>query len=228
MILGSQQWRGLIASGAATMGVGITSEHLAQFAVHAQTLDRWNQRINLTAISDPGDVAVKHFIDSLALVPLIPGDSFLLDIGSGAGFPGIPLKVAIPSITVMLIDASRKKVSFLRHLIRALGLKDIEARHIRAEEMVHEGGFSNAFDVIVSRAMTTLDDLVAMADPLLKNGGILLAMKGRENVTETVRMRSFIGNGASGADSSRFRPALKRYILPHSLSERSLMVLKKR
>jgi len=182
---GVTKWQRLIVSGADVMGIDVQPEHTRQFAVHARELETWNRKINLTAITDPVAVAVKHFLDALAPAPLIPPGAFLLDIGSGAGFPGIPLKVLIPSLSVMLIDASRKKVNFQRHVIRTLGLKDIEARHIRAEDMGRMADFVHGFDVIVSRALTALDTFVSMATPLLKKGGLLIALKGRVDPAET-------------------------------------------
>ena len=123
MEIGSEKWKNIIKDGAKTMEIHIDQEQVDQCALHAVELMKWNQKTNLTTITDPLEVAVKHFLDSMAPAPLISQSSKMLDIGSGGGFPGIPLKILIPSLSVTLIDASRKKVSFLSYLIRTLKLK---------------------------------------------------------------------------------------------------------
>ena len=226
MKTGSARWRKVIVDGGAILGVDLRAEHVEKFAVHAAELDVWNRRINLTAITDPKGVAVKHFVDALAAVPLIPNDAVLLDIGSGAGFPGIPLKVAIPSLTVLLIDGSRKKINFQRHVIRTLGLKGIRARHIRAEEMRHDPMFRKKFDVIVSRALTDLESMVSLAEPLLKAEGAIIAFRGRIGQEEGFRSPTEILS--SKAFEGLRPPEVKCYTLPFISSERAIVILKRR
>ena len=131
--IGSRQWQKLIMDGARQLGIAIDEHICAAFATHAAELIHWNRKINLTAITDPRDIAVRHFIDSLVPAKFIPNGARLLDIGSGAGFPGLPLKIVKPSLSVFLIDGTRKKINFLKHMIRSLNLDQSEARHIRAE-----------------------------------------------------------------------------------------------
>jgi 16S rRNA (guanine527-N7)-methyltransferase len=131
MKIGSDEWSQVIVDGARAFGLDLDSRHTDRFAAHAAELLHWNKTINLTTITDPYEVAVKHFVDSLAPAELISPGANLLDIGSGGGFPGLPLKVVIPSLSITLVDASRKKVNFLKHVIRTLKLKGIEALHIR-------------------------------------------------------------------------------------------------
>ena len=131
----SPAWASILDEGARAMGMRLKRSQIAQFAIHAKELLAWNRFANLTAITDPVEIAVKQFLDTLSLPSFLAPRSRLLDIGSGGGFPGIPLGVLRPDLHIMLIDASRKKVSFQKHIIRTLGLKNIEARHIRAEEL---------------------------------------------------------------------------------------------
>ena len=134
----SSAWACVLDEGARAMGMRLKRSQIAQFAVHAKELLAWNRFANLTAITDPVEIAVKQFLDTLSLLPFVPPRSWLLDIGSGGGFPGIPLGILRPDLHIMLIDASRKKVSFQKHIIRTLALRNIEARHIRAEELKKE------------------------------------------------------------------------------------------
>src|SRR5439155_21965584 len=126
----------------------------------------WNTQINLTAITDPEEVLIKHFLDSLSLLMVydVP-DVRLLDIGVGAGFPGLPLKIVRPQWQVVLLEATGKKVSFLQHVIEILQLKDVEAVHARAEELAHKDTYRGAFDVVTARAVASLSTLLEYAAP---------------------------------------------------------------
>ena len=134
MQIGSQEWTAMLSEGAARMGLTVRPAQAAQFATHARLLLEWNRKINLTAITDPTQVAVKHYLDAIAPLDHIPPGGRLLDIGTGGGFPGIPLKVMRPDQPMTLIDGVRKKVNFVKHVIRALRLNRIEALHTRASE----------------------------------------------------------------------------------------------
>ncbi len=219
--IGSAEWKHLIIQGAKALDVRPDQEKTDQFAIHGLELLKWNRKINLTAITDPLEVAVKHYLDSIAPAPVIPPGSSLLDIGSGGGFPGIPLKILLPSLSVTLIDASRKKISFQKHVIRTLGLQNIEARHIRAEELAREEPFANAFDVIVCRALSSLDAFVAMALPLLTTDGMMIALKGKVSEAEIESWE----NLKVGKD--RFSLMLKKYKLPYLGAERAIVSLKR-
>ena len=149
----------------ALTGGTLSSQQLAALDIYHQELNAWNAVHNLTAIREPEQVRVKHFLDSLPAVRSIPEGATLLDIGSGGGFPGLPLKVIRPSLTITLIDASRKKVSFLKHVIRTLKLDKIEALHIRAEDFAKDPLHRHQFDVIISRALSSLDSFRRRAWP---------------------------------------------------------------
>ncbi len=175
---GSLEWKDLIVDGARKMGITVHADQADQFAIHVHILKEWNQKINLTAIDSPMDMAVKHFLDSIVPSRYIDPGSRLLDVGSGAGFPGIPLKVMMPSLDVTLVDATRKKVGFLNHVIRQLHLSHITAIHSRIEDLQQE--WEGKFDIIVCRAFSSLADFAEKSIPMLAPDGLLLAFKGRE------------------------------------------------
>ena len=139
----------------------------------------WREKFNLTAISSPRDVVLKHFADSLSLVPHIGVDVLdIIDVGTGAGFPGIPLKLALPRLRVTLLDAVNKRVGFLNAVIEALRLEGIRAIHARAEDAAHAAAFREAYDLAVSRAVAALPALTEYSLPFVRPGGSFIAMKG--------------------------------------------------
>ncbi len=200
-----------------SLGVQLATEQLAAFDRLGEELLRWNRQSNLTAITNPDDIVIKHFFDSLTLAPLLSGQERLLDVGSGAGFPAIPLKIALPQLTVVTVDAVQKKIFFQRHIIRTLGLTNITALHDRIENIAaqHDDGF----DVVVSRAFTALGDFVKLVTPLLSTAGRIIAMKGKEGRAEAAQL-DFAALGVQLMDISEFS-------LPLGAGERSLIVMKK-
>lgn len=152
----------------------------AAFDRYAEMLTERNEKVNLTAITDPDEIRVKHFTDSLAAIDFIKTGATVLDIGSGAGFPGIPLKIARDDISVTLLDSVNKKVAFMNDVIADLGLKNIEAVHARIEDFPHKG----EFDVAVSRAVAELTTLAEYALPFVKVGGTFVAYKSEKAEAE--------------------------------------------
>jgi 16S rRNA (guanine527-N7)-methyltransferase len=219
MEIGSREWQGLVIDGARTLGIEIDESATAKFSVHAFELVEWSRKINLTSIIQPRDVAVKHFIDSLAPAQFIPENARLLDIGSGGGFPGIPLKILKPSVSAMLIDSVRKKVNFLKHLVRTLKLERIEACQVRAENLIEHAAFSNSFDVIISRALSSLDLFVKMALPLLAAQGTIIAMKGKLDQIELDKLRS-------DTPKDLYHIEVKDYQLPSIHAQRSIVIIR--
>jgi 16S rRNA (guanine527-N7)-methyltransferase len=229
MQIGSKQWSDLIIEGAAAFDIDLNPSQTRQFAIHAAELVRWNQKINITAITDPFEVAVKHFLDSLPAVRFIPEDATLLDIGSGGGFPGLPLKVVMPSLSVTLIDASRKKVSFLKHAIRTLKLDNIEALHIRAEDLANDPFYHNRFNVIISRAVSSLELFRRLALPLLIDEGGMMALKGDVVIDEINELQ---GRGFGDGDDPKtvrrqFSVTVEKFHLPFLNSNRSIVIIRK-
>ncbi len=178
MMPGSQQWCALLAKGALEAGLPLQLNHIELMGRHARALLEWNRNINLTAITDPADVAVKHFLDAIVPSHHIPWEGELLDIGTGGGFPGIPLKILRPDQPMTLIDGSRKKINFVKHAIRILCLEKIEALQARAEDLADRPENRGRFDVVVSRAVSDLAVMARLALPLLAPQGKLLLYQG--------------------------------------------------
>jgi 16S rRNA (guanine527-N7)-methyltransferase len=219
MEIGSKEWHSLIIDGARKLGIEIDEAVTGLFSIHASELINWNRKINLTAITDPREIAFKHFLDSLAPAGFIPDKARLLDIGSGGGFPGLPLKIFIPTISALLIDGVRKKINFLKHVLRALGLENIEARQIRPEILLKDPGYAASFDVIISRALADLSTFVKSALPLLAKHGTIIAMKGQVDAKE-------LDTVCSDVAENQYSLEIETYGLRSIDSQRSLVIIK--
>ncbi len=192
-----------------------------QLVWYLEEMLRWNRSINLTAIKDPLEALEKHLVDSLTLVPLLQGNELLLDMGSGAGLPGIPLKIAWPALRVLSVDSVHKKIVFQQHVVRSLALHGFEAKSCRIESLAAEPVFKYAFDVVTARALTHLSQLIEMAEPFLVGGGKLLAMKGPEGDKELEESASIME--ACGIKVEE----ITRIKLPLSQAERTIIALKR-
>lgn len=170
----------LLRKGAERLDASLSDDQVKLFALYWRELQEWNSIINITAISSLRDTIIKHFIDSLSVIASLPGSGRLADIGSGGGFPGIPISIVRPELTVVLIEAARKKANFLRQVVRVLGLKSAEVYHGRAEAL----NAGELFDCIVSRASSSIETLLKISTPLLAEGGIIIAMKGKKTEQE--------------------------------------------
>lgn len=168
----------LLEDGARKLGIDIDDREVNLFLTYLQELTEWNQKINLTAIRDEKGIVVRHFLDSLALYRFLGNTRSLLDIGAGAGFPGIPLKIVRPLLDLVLLESVGKKIVFLRHIIRALGLNDVKTLHGRAEDHSIVEQYRGAFDIVVSRAFARLNDFLSVAVPYTKESGLIIAVKG--------------------------------------------------
>jgi len=171
-----------LEAGAQKLGLPLTPEQLEQFSIYYRELNDWNRRLNLTSITGCEEVQIKHFLDSLtvtlALTPPFDESSFsLIDVGTGAGLPGIPLKIVLPGIKLVLLEATAKKADFLRHLQNRLGLADVEVVVGRAEDMAHQPQYRENFDMVLSRAVASLPALVELTLPFCTVGGSLIAQK---------------------------------------------------
>jgi 16S rRNA (guanine527-N7)-methyltransferase len=173
-------WEKRLAEGASRLELGreLPAEWAAQCARYKDELLRWNARVNLTAITAPDEVAEKHFLDSVAALPEVAGGVSLLDVGAGAGFPGLPVKLALPALEVTLVDAVAKKVGFLKHVSAQLQLRGVRAVHGRAEGRPASEGLP-VVDRVVARAFTDLDSWLGLAPAYLAEGGRIVAMLGR-------------------------------------------------
>lgn len=178
----------LLREGAEKFAAELDQDKLQKFFLYKDILKEWNEKINLTAIEEDRDIIIKHFIDSLSIMPYInkqisiinsPSPACkLIDIGTGAGFPGIPLKIANPPINVTLLDSLDKRVKFLNEVITKLGLRSIKSVHGRAEDYGMNADFREQHDLAVARAVASLPVLLEYCLPFVKVGGVFIAMKG--------------------------------------------------
>lgn len=159
------------------IGINLSETEIDCFYCYMQNLLEWNEKINLTAITDEKDIVIKHFIDSIIINKEVVGKT-MIDIGSGAGFPGIPLKIINDKMNVVLLDAVNKKVTFINDTINKLNLKDVIAIHGRAEDYAHNDEYREKFDIAISRAVSNMTTLVEYMLPFVKVGGKCLCLKG--------------------------------------------------
>jgi len=181
-----------LKTGAIKLGLELTSGQLEQFQLFYQELVDWNRRMNLTAITDYEEVQVKHFLDSLtvtlAIGPPESGRGYrVIDVGTGAGLPGIPLKIIWPEIRLVLLDATARKAKFLYHLKEKLGLDDTEIVVGRAEEIAHQKEYRDEFDVALSRGVARLPTLIELTLPFCTVGGCLIAHRKGDAESEIAR-----------------------------------------
>lgn len=160
------------------LGLALSEGQREQFVRYCEELLDWNTRVNLTAIKNPGEVQIKHFLDSLSLLLVYDRPAaHLFDIGTGAGFPGLALKIVRPQWQVVLLEATGKKVTFLRHVIDTLHLTGVEAVHGRAEELAHKSQYRASFDVVTARAVAALPTLLEYSAPFCRVGGDIVLLK---------------------------------------------------
>ena len=208
----------ILQQGSLELGVSLSYAQLASFLKYLRELQAWNKKINLTSITEEKDIIIKHFLDSLTSARFLPGVDTLLDIGSGGGFPGLPLKIAIPSLKITLMDSVEKKVHFIRHMIRTLDLKGADAISGRVESPELIDRLSGSFDCVTSRAFAELEAFVSLGAPYVRPGGILLAMKGPA-VEEEIR--------AMGAVKGFSAPEVHEIEVPFSDRKTNLVVMRK-
>jgi 16S rRNA (guanine527-N7)-methyltransferase len=220
----SGQWRQIVREGALALGLKVSPDQARMMGRHAKELLYWNRATNLTAITDPLEVAVKHYVDALAAASWIPADARMLDAGSGGGFPGIPLKIVRPDLSVTLVDSVRKKVSFLKHAIRTLELKGIDAVHGRLEDLGSGTPHQGKYDRVVCRAFSSVDDFIRLTLPFLSAGGSLLAFKGCDAGVDQINADGG-SDGKINLHGASLALRIHRYRLPLLNAERSLVLL---
>ena len=170
----------LLMDCAAEMGIALTDDAAARLLHYMDLLLEWNEKMNLTAITDPREVVLKHFADSLTALSVLPAGKTLrvADVGTGAGFPGLPLAIAAPAWEVTLMDALQKRVKFLEAVTDALGMEKVACLHLRAEDAGKSPAHREQYDAVVSRAVARLSVLAEYALPLVRVGGMFVALKG--------------------------------------------------
>ncbi|MFQ5614428.1 MAG: 16S rRNA (guanine(527)-N(7))-methyltransferase RsmG, partial [Anaerolineae bacterium] len=176
------------ANRARKFGLTLSEDQLAAFETYYRELVDWNRRVNLTRITRREEVITRHFLDSLSIVSLLGklnAASFrLIDVGSGAGFPGLPLKIACPALRLTLLEATGKKAAFLHHLVETLALAGVNVVNARAEEAGQQPAHRERYDLAVARAVAPLNTLAELTLPLVKRGGYVVAQKGEDPAAE--------------------------------------------
>lgn len=201
--------------------VYINNDELSKFYEYMNLLIEWNKKINLTAITDENDVILKHFVDSLTVLKYIKEDDSIIDIGTGAGFPGIPLKIMNSGVKITLVDSLNKRIVFLNEVIDKLNLKNIKAIHGRVEEVARNKEHRENYDVVVSRAVANMSTLSEYMVPFAKMGGRCICMKGaniQEELRESKNAIKELGGKIELVDNFR---------LPQSDYERNNVVISK-
>lgn len=182
----SKSFDEILVAGTDQLGLTLNPVQRSQLATLAVNLLDWNQRMNLTAVKEPQDVAVKHILDSMTCFAAIPfpSNAGVLDVGTGAGFPGLVLKIVRPDLRLKMLDSTHKKLAFVEHIIESLALKDTEVIFGRAEELAREAPHREAFDIVVARAVAPLRILSELCLPFARVGSVFIAMKGPNVISE--------------------------------------------
>lgn len=202
---------------AAHFGINLTDQQLDLFRIYLGELWSWNRKFNLTGLEDRGRMVIELFLDSLIPSPFLPGEGDLLDVGSGAGFPGLPLKIHCPLRNTFLLEPNSKKVSFLRHVIRLIRLEEIHTIKGRVEHLPKEA----RYDMVTARALAEFGKTLESCAPLVKDGGLLvlyLGARAEENLRESER---------SVADQDLRVCKKISYTLPGKRSERHTVIFQK-
>lgn len=206
-----------LEKGADVLGLNLSPDQTGLLAAHARELMHWNAKMNLTAITDIRLVAYKHFVDALAAARFLDRPARVMDIGSGAGFPAVPMKVICPDLDITMVDAVRKKVSFLNHVVRTLKLDNISAVHARVEDLAKDPGHFQMYDAVTARGFADLGKLAGLACPMLAPGGRIYALKGAHALEEiTPELKK------------QFHITHKSYSLPFVDAQRFVVILEAR
>jgi 16S rRNA (guanine527-N7)-methyltransferase len=212
----------LLAAGARAFALDLSPAQLDQFARYADLLIEWNLRFNLTAIVDLREIVIKHFLDSLSTIRSIPpGPIKLIDVGAGAGLPGLPIKLARPEISLTLLEATRKKCDFLRAVIADLQLTEARVVNARAEEASRMEEHREQYDIAIARAVAEMPVLIEYLLPLVRVGGLAVTQKSKEAEKETQRAAAAIAT--LGGRLREVRPA----VVPELNEARYLVIIEK-
>lgn len=216
----------ILQEGAGSISVPLNGEHIVAFARYAELLREWNKVMNLTNIVDDNGIALRHFIDSLTLVNYIQNEEpngrlSLIDVGTGAGFPGIPLRIVLPELKLTLLDSLNKRINFLNEVASDLGLDDVNTLHSRAEDAGRDKKYREKYDVATARAVASLPTLAEYCMPFVKVGGVFIAMKSHadEEVEASKKAVSLLGG-----DIER----IEEFCLPNTDIKRTVIVIRKK
>ena len=203
------------------ISIEFTEEQLNKFYKYMNFLLEWNKKINLTAITDQKEVILKHFIDSLTVLKYIKKGQKLIDIGTGAGFPGIPIKILREDVEITLLDSLNKRIKFLDETIQLLKLKNIKTIHSRVEDLGKNKEYREKFDIVISRAVANLSTLSEYMIPLVKVEGKCICMKGSDVKEEIEKSKHAIN--LLGGEIER----IDNFILPKSDNKRNIIIIEK-
>lgn len=200
--------------------INLTDEMIEQFNKYMNLLIDWNEKINLTAITEPDDIILKHFIDSLTVLKYLKNEDKVIDIGTGAGFPGLPLKIVNPDIEMYLADSLNKRINFLNIVIHSLTLNNISTIHTRIEDLGRDKEYREKFDIVTSRAVANFNVLLEYMLPLLKIGGRCICMKGSniEEIKSSKKALEVLGGKIE---------KIEEFMLPFSDIKRNIIIVKK-
>lgn len=216
-----EEFKEIMISYAEKINIKFTEEQLEKFYQYMNMLLEWNEKINLTAIVEPKEVILKHFIDSLTINKYLKENATLADVGTGAGFPGIPLKILRPDIKITLVDSLNKRINFLNEVIEKLNLEDIETVHSRIEDFGKNKSYREKFDYVTARAVANLAVLSEYLIPIAKIGGKCVCMKG-SNVEEEIESGKKAINVLGGKIEK-----VDEFVLPDSDISRNVIILSK-
>ncbi len=234
----------ILVDGSKELGIELSEKQVNQFLTYLEILQDWNKRMNLTSLKNPKEIIITHFLDSLTTTkgieeigPITPYPNFnlqsnkvlpkgqvlirVMDIGTGAGFPGIPLKILRPEISLSLLDSRKKRIEFLEYLSKSLKLEDLEIIWGRAEEYGRKEGYRERYDIVLARALARLNILVELGIPFLRIRGLFIVQKGqklKEELEETRKAIEILGGKLKGIISLR---------LPLSRKLRKLVIIEK-
>jgi 16S rRNA (guanine527-N7)-methyltransferase len=226
-LIDADSWQRALRFGADQLEIHVSDAQIDQLRSFADELLIANQAVNLTSITDPLEIAEKLMLDSMMPGRFIPPGSSVLDLGTGGGFPGIPLKICFPALSLTLLDSKRKKINFVKYSIRMLNLTGIGAIQARAEELAGNPEMARSFDVVVSRAVTSLSRLNSLAISFLKKNGIIIAMRGAEALHEAdVKKNETANQTIDGDELKKNEIQVFPYQLPISGKERNLIVIR--
>lgn len=216
----------ILIDGALKMGISLHKEQINKFSRYLELLIQWNQKINLTSLKTPREIISKHFLDSISCIEVmdkyvdIEGIS-IIDVGTGAGFPGIPIKIVYPSISLSLLEARKKKTIFLEKIVEEMNFQQVEILNGRAEVFGKCPDHREKYDIVLSRAVALLSTLSEYCLPLVRVGGFFIAQKGRsykEEINKALRTIPLLGGELIGVENIQ---------IPFINQERHLLVIKK-
>jgi len=216
----------ILIDGAQKIGIDLHKEQIIKFSRYLELLVQWNQKINLTSLKTPREIIIKHFLDSISCIKIInkyidtEGIS-VIDVGAGAGFPGMPIKIICPSIRLSLLEARKKKTTFLQKLTEEMNFQQVKILNGRAETFGKSIDYREKYDIAVSRAVAHLSVLSEYCLPLVRGGGLFIAQKGRsykEETEKSLKTIQFLGGELIGVENIR---------IPFINQERYLLVIKK-